>query len=177
MADKTAIDRAKVYALKKRELIRDTLNPFYQPFYDNLCIELEKHPFGQFWAPYKGYRSFKEQQKLYEQGRSTPGKIITEARAGDSAHNWGCATDWCEYDPDFIGAEVFDKARWDTYKECVRAAGLVWGGDWKSFPDKPHNELKVQASWGEIGRFYRQFGELKTMTFINNNIVKGIKNV
>lgn len=33
------------------------------------------------------YRSAEEQERLYAQGRTTPGPIVTRARAGQSAHN------------------------------------------------------------------------------------------
>ena len=43
---------------------------------------------------YCTYRSGAEQEVLYEQGRATPGKIVTNARAGQSWHNWRCAFDF-----------------------------------------------------------------------------------
>src|SRR3990167_8432100 len=33
------------------------------------------------------YRSGEEQNRLYAQGRTTPGRIVTNAKAGQSAHN------------------------------------------------------------------------------------------
>lgn len=39
-------------------------------------------------------RSDAEQDALYAQGRTKPGKIITNARAGQSAHNYGLALDF-----------------------------------------------------------------------------------
>ena len=40
-----------------------------------------------------GYRSIQEQNALYAQGRTTPGKIVTHARGGQSLHNYGKAFD------------------------------------------------------------------------------------
>lgn len=43
---------------------------------------------------YCGYRSDEDQEKLYKQGRSIEGKIVTNARAGQSFHNYGRAIDY-----------------------------------------------------------------------------------
>ena len=43
-----------------------------------------------------GYRSFEEQEQLYTIGRSGPNdrrQIVTKARGGQSAHNYGLAVD------------------------------------------------------------------------------------
>ena len=39
------------------------------------------------------YRDAESQNALYAQGRTAPGKIVTNAQAGDSWHNWRCAVD------------------------------------------------------------------------------------
>ena len=39
-------------------------------------------------------RSFDEQAKLYAQGRTAPGKIVTKAKPGQSYHNYGLAVDF-----------------------------------------------------------------------------------
>jgi peptidoglycan LD-endopeptidase CwlK len=40
-----------------------------------------------------GFRTYAEQDALYAQGRTTPGNIVTNARAGYSNHNFGIAFD------------------------------------------------------------------------------------
>lgn len=50
-------------------------------------------------------RSNEEQDALYAQGRTVPGKIVTNAHAGQSAHNYGLAID-------FVPLEN-GKPRWD----------------------------------------------------------------
>lgn len=42
---------------------------------------------------FEGYRSPLRQNKLYAQGRTEPGKIITHAKAGQSWHQYGLAAD------------------------------------------------------------------------------------
>jgi len=43
---------------------------------------------------YCGRRTMEEQAMLYAQGRTRPGKIITQAKPGQSYHNYGLAFDW-----------------------------------------------------------------------------------
>src|SRR5690606_12092414 len=73
----------------RRERFRRGLHPLYLPFYDALCLEL-----GDHWQPYFGIRTHEQQAFLYAQGRDRPGRVVTNARAGESAHNYGCASDW-----------------------------------------------------------------------------------
>src|ERR1700756_2557177 len=40
-----------------------------------------------------GARSWAEQDHLWQQGRITPGDIVTDARGGESWHNFGLAVD------------------------------------------------------------------------------------
>lgn len=40
------------------------------------------------------YRTFAESDKLYQQGRTTPGEIVTYALPGHSWHNWALALDF-----------------------------------------------------------------------------------
>jgi peptidoglycan hydrolase-like protein with peptidoglycan-binding domain/LysM repeat protein len=40
-----------------------------------------------------GLRTFAEQDAIFAQGRTTPGKIVTNARGGESNHNYGLAVD------------------------------------------------------------------------------------
>lgn len=87
----------------------------------------------------QGLRTFAEQDALYAQGRTRPGKRVTNARGGQSNHNYGFA---CDLAPFKDG-----KPNWNDingFKTIGREAkklGLEWGGDWK-FTDMPHVQLK-----------------------------------
>lgn len=90
-------------------------------------------------------RSLDEQARLYAQGRTTPGPIVTRAKPGESAHNVGLAMDCV---PMRDGKPVWgtklksDRDLWAAYGAAVRAAGLVWGGDWRGgLVDLPHAEF------------------------------------
>ena len=83
------------------------------------------------------YRDNASQNVLYAQGRTTPGKKVTNAKAGQSWHNYRCAVD--------VVPVVAGKPRWDVKDEVWqqvgalgKAAGLEWAGDWKKFKEYPH---------------------------------------
>jgi len=101
-----------------------------------------------------GLRTYDEQNALYAQGRTKPGKKVTNAAAGQSVHNYGFAVDivliidgktasW-DVKSDWDGDKVAD---WD---ECVRVFakyGWSWGGNWTSFKDMPHFEKIGRNNW------------------------------
>lgn len=83
------------------------------------------------------YRDFESQAALYSQGRTSPGKIVTNAGPGDSYHNWRCAID--------VVPLVNGKADWDgshpVWAEIGRLgkeAGLEWAGEWVHFKELAH---------------------------------------
>ena len=88
----------------------------------------------------QGLRTFAEQEALYAQGRTKPGPRVTNARGGQSNHNYGLACDLCPFvagKPDWNAAA----AVWIALGEEARRVGLEWGGDWKRFQDRPHVQL------------------------------------
>lgn len=116
----------------------------------------------------QGLRTFKEQDDLYSIGRTKPGKKVTNAKAGQSIHNYGLAVDICL----IIDGKT---ASWDTAKdwdndkvadwyECVKIFakhGWDWGGNWKTFKDLPHFEKKsFQAKNGIIKTGWRDLAKL-----------------
>lgn len=89
------------------------------------------------------YRTPKEQDGLYAQGRTKAGRIVTNAKGWQSVHNYGLALDIVLlYDKDNNG--TFETASWDLNKDWMKVTdyfkslGWEWGGDWKSFKDAPH---------------------------------------
>ena len=83
------------------------------------------------------YRDNASQEALYAQGRTTPGKVVTNARAGQSFHNYRCAVDVV---PIRNGKPVWDSKDpvWQAVSRLGKAAGLEWAGDWKRFREFPH---------------------------------------
>lgn len=92
-------------------------------------------------------RTWKEQDDLYAQGRTKPGKKVTNAKGGDSYHNYAIAVDICLI-INGVQASWDVKKDWDQDKqsdwmEVVKAfkdKGWKWGGDWVKFKDMPHFE-------------------------------------
>ena len=92
-------------------------------------------------------RTWKEQEELYAQGRTKPGSKVTNAKAGDSIHNYALAFDMVL----IINGKTASwdvKKDWDKDKQSdwmevvtyVKSKGWKWGGDWVSFKDMPHFE-------------------------------------
>lgn len=83
------------------------------------------------------YRDNASQDALYAQGRTKPGRIVTNAKAGQSFHNHRCAVDVV---PVRNGKPVWDSKDpvWQTVGRLGKAAGLEWAGDWKRFKEFPH---------------------------------------
>lgn len=91
-------------------------------------------------------RTFEQQDALYAQGRTKPGRIVTNARAGQSFHNYGLAVDFCLLLDDGAKASWDRKADfnrnrqadWDEVVAVFAHFGWEWGGAWKRFKDYPH---------------------------------------
>jgi peptidoglycan L-alanyl-D-glutamate endopeptidase CwlK len=83
-------------------------------------------------------RTFEEQAELFAIGRTKPGDIVTNAKAGESWHNFGLALDVV---PLVNGKAIWDSPFWNRIGELGKQVGLFWGGDFKSFKDKPHFEF------------------------------------
>ncbi|MFC7677966.1 M15 family metallopeptidase [Paenibacillus sp. GCM10028914] len=105
------------------------------------------------------YRSAEEQNRLYNKGRSTEGNIVTNAKAGESLHNYGLAIDFAlrlkdgsviwdmEYDGNGNG-----KSDWLEVVAIAKDLGFEWGGDWTNFPDYPHLQMDFGLSLRELKR-------------------------
>ena len=83
------------------------------------------------------YRDNESQEKLYAQGRTEPGRIVTNAKSGDSFHNYHCAVDVVPLisgKPDWDGTHPI----WQTVGQLGKQAGLDWAGEWHSFKELAH---------------------------------------
>lgn len=92
----------------------------------------------------EGRRSLKRQQELYAQGRTKPGKRVTNADGVRHRSKHQEQGDGTHHAIDFVFAVgrrgVTWDGPWEVFGEVVRAHGLVWGGDWRT-PDRPHVEV------------------------------------
>lgn len=93
----------------------------------------------------QGLRSWAQQAVLYEQGRTTPGNIVTRCLPGHSWHNFGLAVDVCPdafkdipgFQPDWNPSH----SSWKRLIETAESLGFVCGADFRTFPDNPHLQL------------------------------------
>lgn len=82
------------------------------------------------------YRDAESQNELYAQGRTKPGKKVTNAKAGQSYHNWRVAFDFVPV--------VNGKAQWNDAElftkcgEIAEGVGLEWAGRWVKFKELAH---------------------------------------
>lgn len=163
----------QAYVKMRRESAKTKLWAFYVPLYTKLCALLE----GTYWAPYSGYRGLNDQALLYAKGRTVPGRIVTNAAPGNSAHNWGCATDWAEFRPGYKGQDPWAKANWPEFAAAVKTAKMKWGGDFKELVDRPHCELPIEVSWSKVGDVYRAQGYEMAQILITKSYKPGGENV
>ena len=90
-------------------------------------------------------RDLEYQASLYAQGRTKPGKIVTNQRT--PSFHWdkvGLAFDICKN----VKGHEYDDANF--FRRCGaigKEMGFSWGGDWTSLPDKPHFQ------WDDGGRY------------------------
>ncbi|MFK7113491.1 M15 family metallopeptidase [Flavobacterium oreochromis] len=105
----------------------------------------------------QGLRTFDEQNRLYAKGRTAPGPKVTNAKGGESIHNYGFAVDICllidkkevswDITKDWDGDEIAD------WNECVKIFdqyGWDWGGNWNTFKDFPHFEKRGYTDWKKL---------------------------
>lgn len=98
-----------------------------------------------------GHRTHAEQQRLYNQGRfGNPGNIVTNARPGESIHNFGLAIDYVLVDEKDTDAFWTVNKQWRRVAAIGKQLGFQWGGDWKSFRDYPHLDLQRGMSLANL---------------------------
>jgi peptidoglycan L-alanyl-D-glutamate endopeptidase CwlK len=110
-----------------------------------------------------GSRTYAQQDALFRKGRfGNPGPRVTNARGGQSNHNFGIAWDIGVFTAS--GGFVTSEA---PYEEAA-ALGLTdatlaieWGGNWISFVDRPHYQLAVGMSIAELRTSF-EAGQLGT---------------
>jgi peptidoglycan L-alanyl-D-glutamate endopeptidase CwlK len=90
-------------------------------------------------------RSNAEQAQLYAQGRTAPGRRVTNARPGESAHNvtgegGKAAAEALDVVPLRGGKPVWEDTDpiWLRVGEIGKSVGMKWGGDWQTFKEYPH---------------------------------------
>ena len=117
------------------------------------------------------YRSYEEQNALYAQGRNEKGevtdasKVVTNAKGGQSYHNFGLAFDVSVYDNDGNKNWNKDSDSWKAVIEEGKKQGFEAGAEWDDFPDLPH----FQNTFGFMPKSLREKKDKNEMTdgFVN----------
>jgi peptidoglycan L-alanyl-D-glutamate endopeptidase CwlK len=112
----------------------DDLHPKVKELAEKFIASCKGH--GWDILIYSTYRDAEAQNKIYAQGRTEPGKIVTNAKGGQSFHNYRVAFDWV---PMLGGKPLWsDDAAYLKCAELGEALGLEWAGRWKSFKETAH---------------------------------------
>lgn len=145
--------------LERIQLLHPKLRDEALELYDEILASLTGSAICRFAYT---LRTFAEQDALFAQGRSKPGKVVTNAKGGQSYHNYGLAIDivlildkdkngtfetaaW-DVKSDFDGDK---KADWMEVVQIFKRYGFEWGGDWK-FLDLPHFQKTFGKSIYEL---------------------------
>ncbi len=100
-----------------------------------------------------GTRTFAEQDKLYRKGRDLPGPKVTNARGGQSNHNFGVAWDIGVFQS---GQYLDESPLYRQVGDIGKGLGFEWGGDWRSFPDEPHFQIVPEENLNEMAVKFEQ---------------------
>jgi peptidoglycan L-alanyl-D-glutamate endopeptidase CwlK len=109
------------------------------------------------------FRTAREQYELYALGRTKPGRVVTNAKGGESMHNivtpngapasrafdvvalrngkpvWGTGGNGLDDDP--TDDDTDDLELWQRIGAIAEGLGLEWAGRWTKFREFPHIQL------------------------------------
>ena len=129
--------------LARIELLHPILRAEAKEIYNAIQRSLEKSRAAVRFT--QTLRTIAEQDALYAQGRTKPGKIVTWAKGGQSYHSYGLAIDICLIidgkEASWDITKDFDKDGISDWMEIVsifKSRGWEWGGDWEKKKDYPH---------------------------------------
>ncbi|MFD2590357.1 M15 family metallopeptidase [Aquimarina hainanensis] len=128
-----------------------TLHPAIRAKAKEFIIRAEKE-LGIKLRVTSALRTWQEQQRLYNKGRTITGKIVTHALPGQSYHNYGLAVDVVEIKN---GKAIWENPKWNKIAHLGKQIGFEWGGDWKR-PDRPHFQMRLGMHHTQLARLYRQ---------------------
>jgi peptidoglycan L-alanyl-D-glutamate endopeptidase CwlK len=120
---------------------------------------------GYMLEIFEAYRTPARSSYLYEQGRTRDGKIVTNAKAWQSLHNYGLAVDLI-YKPDGRWSWEGD---FDTPAKIMVAYDFEWLGN---KGDKPHYQISGGLSWQEMKAITEQHGLPALWLEVEERIIK-----
>ena len=98
------------------------------------------------------YRDRESQDALYAQGRTKPGAKVTNARAGQSWHNWRLAFDVVpiRHGKPVWGTTGDDLALWTRIGLIGESCGLEWAGRWTKMREFPHFQYTAGMTLADL---------------------------
>lgn len=146
----------------------------YQPFLERLNALLNACAArGAQYVATSGLRTYEQQNALYAQGRTAPGRKVTNARGGQSLHNFAVAVDFAPH----VGGRYrgklnpdYREANYRILGEEAAKAGLEWGGAWTSIKDTPHVQLPLKrygVKLADLDREYRKGGYVAVFAYLD----------
>ena len=156
-------------------LARIDVAGLYPPFAGKLGLLLAAcEARGAIFVATSGLRSYQEQDALYARGRTAPGGVVTNARGGQSLHNFNLAVDLCRHaGPTYTGHLLPDyrDSQYEVLAEEAERLGLESGLRWKTFKDSPHIQLPYNKRHGirlrDLDREYRKGGYPAVFAFLD----------
>lgn len=152
--DKVTKERITLLHPKIRDVVTRTLEKLETELPTNIDIRITQ-----------ALRTFTEQDALFNKGRSTPGPKVTNARGGESIHNYGLAFDFVLLIDGKVSWEV--DANWKKVATTFKAEGFTWGGEWKSIKDYPHLERTFGYSWQQLLDKYKRKDFIAGTQYVN----------
>lgn len=105
-----------------------------------------------------GTRTYAEQDALFRKGRfGNPPPKVTNARGGQSNHNFGVAWDIGIFSA--TGGYVGDGPGYDQAAALglpANGKAVEWGGHWTSFVDRPHYQLKLGLQVSQLRKRFEE---------------------
>jgi len=99
----------------------------------------------------QGIRTHDEQNEMYARGRTSPGTVITNARAGLSFHQYGLAIDsFFSGKHPYLADDPKGHFYWAEYGRIAKEHGFVWGGHFSGLKDRPHIQFSYGLSIAEV---------------------------
>lgn len=123
------------------------LNSYVRQLAEQFILKCKEQ--GITIIPIQTLRTIEEQNDIYAQGRSKPGKIVSNAKGGYSYHNYGLAFDVALIENGKIN---WNPSAYDKVGVIGKSIGLEWGGDFKKIKDKPHFQFTFGLSIQDLLR-------------------------
>lgn len=134
------------------QLKLDELYPRFAARIEDLLNHCDK--FDWHIGIFSGWRTWSQQEKIYAQGRTEPGKIVSNTPPGYSFHNYGLASD-IVFKDEYGNWDWSENHPWETLGKLAPTFKLHWGGEWG---DKPHFQANFGCKIEELKNIYEKEG-------------------